>query len=135
MPRFQLWNKIRLLVYCMFQDNIIKMFTKVKILRSVIMVHSKVKNQTKQVQAHYSITIRVNSFFCFYPISCYWSLSTPYENIRKKKFFDVFKSYRKRLVAWNGLIVLEFLTNRPDKFVFTFYSIFQLLGRFHLQVM
>ena len=53
------------------------------------------------------------SNFCLIPISCYFSLSIPPENIRKplvwKEFdFSMFsRGYEKRPVTWNDLL-LEF---------------------------
>ena len=39
-----------------------------------------------------------------YSISCHWPLSIHHENIRKKEVFsDIFRGYRKRPVARNGL--------------------------------
>ena len=40
-------------------------------------------------------------------ISCHWSLSIPPENIKKQRFFGVFRKHRKRSVAWNELKVPE----------------------------
>ena len=37
-------------------------------------------------------------------ISCHWSLSISPENIRKSLIFWCFRGYRKRPLAWNGLI-------------------------------
>ena len=37
------------------------------------------------------------------PISCHWSLSITPEFIKNLSYFDIFKGYRKKPVAWNGL--------------------------------
>ena len=38
------------------------------------------------------------------PILCRWSLSIPSENIRQSEVYHVFRGYRKRPDAGNGLI-------------------------------
>ena len=45
-----------------------------------------------------------------YPILCHWSLSIPPQNIKKLWLSDVFRGYRKRPVAWNGLVELGLCT-------------------------
>ena len=45
-------------------------------------------------------------------ISCRWILPIPPEKIKKKqRFFDVFRGYRKRTGAWNGVIRKIFAIN------------------------
>ena len=53
-----------------------------------------------------SLTCSALCFMPILPISCQSSLSTPPQNIRKQA---VFRGYRNRPVAWNGLVGKPFI--------------------------
>ena len=82
-------------------------FSKVKVL-----LGTRWKKENYGLKYHFGFAIRETCFQYlqvqlakYLPISCYWFLSIPPENIR---FSDVCRGYRKRPVARNGISYMYF---------------------------